>query len=167
MMELKNVVIDVDGSEAVSKVIVELLNTFPGLRENRILFSTLSTSSGIGFFPTSGAVLLSDKESITGHVKQVCSYPFDIVYRAAPKTEGQKIKIKEFLDLIGRWLERQSVVIGDNTYQLIEYPDLSLGNRKIKQISRTNSGHLGAAYNDGVEDWIISAELKYENEFDR
>ena len=166
-MDTKKPVIDIDGPEAVSKVLLALLNEFPGIDHKKILFSTLSETSGIGFFPTSGAALLSDKEDITGHVKQVCLYPFNIVYRAAPKSEAQRLKIKEFLDTLGRWLEQQPVTVGGDTYQLTEYPALSSGNRVIKSISRTNPGHLNAAYQDGIEDWLISATLRYENEFDK
>lgn len=159
---------DIDGTEAVSKVLIELLNTFPGLSAGKkIQFSTLSETSGIGFFPTSGAALLSSKEDIMGHVKQVCLYPFNVVYRAAPKTEAQKLRIKEFLDTLGKWLELQPVVINHETYKLTGYPDLLSGNRVIKSISRTNPGHLNNAYQDGIEDWIISATLRYENEFDK
>ena len=65
--------VDIDGAEAVSKVLLALLNTFPGLENGKkVQFSTLSETSGIGFYPTSGSALLSDKEDITGHVKQVC-----------------------------------------------------------------------------------------------
>jgi hypothetical protein len=87
-------VIDVDGSDAVSSVLLALLNTFPGLSARQsVLFSTLSDTSGIGFFPTTGAAFLSDNEDVTGHVKQVCLYPFSVVYRAAPKTEAQRLRI--------------------------------------------------------------------------
>lgn len=165
-MALKKV-IDIEGSEAVSKVLLTLLNSFPGLDGKNILFSTLSEASGIGFFPTSGAALLTDKEDITGHVRQVCLYPFNIIYRAAPETEMQKIRIKEFLDALGKWLEQQPIILNKKTEQLSEYPDLDSGNRKIKSISRINPAHLSAAYNDGIEDWIISATLRYENEFDK
>ena len=85
-------VIDVEGSEAVSSVLLALLNSFPGLSERQsVLFATLSESSGIGFFPTTGAALQSNVEDIIGHVKQVCLYPFSVVYRAAPKTEAWSI----------------------------------------------------------------------------
>lgn len=166
-MATQKSIIDIDGSEAVSKVLLALLNEFPGLDKKIILFSTLSETSGIGFFPTSGAALLSNAEDITGRVKQVCLYPFNVVYRAAPKSESQRLKIKEFLDSIGRWLEQQPVTIGGIEYRLTAYPSLSSGNRVVKSISRTNPGHLNAAYQDGVEDWVISATLRYENEFDK
>lgn len=158
---------DLDGSEAVSSVLLTLLNTFPGLGTRKVLFSTLTETSGIGFFPTSGAAILSDKEDITGHVKQVCLYPFTIVYRSAPRSEEQKLKVKEFLDTLGKWLERQPVTINGTEYQISTYPTLSSGNRVIKSISRSNPAHLNAAYQDNVEDWAISATLRYENEFDK
>ena len=161
-------VIDVEGSEAVSSVLLTLLNSFPGLSARQsVLFSTLSETSGIGFFPTTGAALLSDVEDITGHVKQVCLYPFSVVYRAAPKTEAQRLRIKEFLDALGKWLERQPVILNGTEYQLAEYPALSSGNRIIKSISRTSPAYLNNAYQDNVEDWLIALRLTYENEFNR
>lgn len=166
-MTTQKPIIDIDGSEAVSVVLLTLLNEFPGLDEKSILFSTLSETSGIGFFPTSGAALLSNMEDITGHVKQVCLYPFNVIYRAAPKSEAHRLKIKEFLDSLGRWLEQQPITVDSTEYQLTAYPALSSGNRVIKSISRTNPGHLNTAYQDGIEDWLISATLRYENEFDR
>lgn len=158
---------DLDGSEAVSSVLLTLLNMFPGLGTRKVLFSTLAETSGIGFFPTSGAAILSDTEDITGHVKQVCLYPFTIVYRSAPRSEEQKLKVKEFLDTLGKWLERQPVTINGTEYQISTYPTLSSGNRVIKSISRSNPAHLSAAYQDNIEDWAISATLRYENEFDK
>lgn len=97
----------------------------------------------------------------------MCLYPFSVIYRAAPKTEQQKIRIKEFLDALGKWLELQPVVINETTHKLTNYPDIASGNRVIKSISRTNPAHLNATYDDGIEDWIISATLRYENEFDK
>ncbi|NCC06718.1 MAG: hypothetical protein EOM30_01420 [Clostridia bacterium] len=160
-------VIDIDGSDAVSKVLITLLNTFPCLGGKSILFSTLSETSGIGFFPTSGAAVLSSTEDVTGHVKQVCLYPFNIIYRASPKSEAQKIRIKEFLDGIGKWLELQPIKDGETEYKLSAYPALLSSNRVIKSISRTNPGHLYATYDDGIEDWLISATLRYENEYNK
>lgn len=166
-MAEQKTVIDLDGSDAVSNVLLELLNTFPALDGKSILFSTLDETSGIGFFPTSGAALLSNEEDIIGHVKQVCLYPFNIIYRAAPKSERQKMKIKEFLDTLGKWLELQPITVGENVSKLENYPAITSGNRVIKLISRTNAAYLAAAYEDDIEDWMISMSLKYENEFDK
>lgn len=196
-MEKKKFV-DVDGADAVSKAVLALLNTFPGLNDGEsVQFSTLSESGGIGFFPSAGSALLSNKEDITGRVHQVCLYPFDIIYRAAPKTEVQKLRIKDFLDALGKWLELQPVTLNGKSYKLLKYPDL-LANfsvisdetddallseniccletetapeqrqtvkRKVKSIARTSAAHLSAAYQDGVEDWLIAVTLQYENDF--
>lgn len=161
-------VIDIDGTEAVSKVLIDFLNTFPGLAENKkVLFSTLSETDGIGFFPTAGAVLQSNAEDIAGHVRQICSYPFNVIYRAAPKSETQRIRIKEWLDTLGKWLEKQTVALGNTEHKITDYPALKPGNRVIKSISRTSPAYLNAAYQDNVEDWLISCTLTYENEFDK
>lgn len=160
----KEPVIDVEGSDIVSTALIALLNTFPGLGKRKITFSTLTETSGIAFFPTSGAVLLSNRESITGHIRQSCAYPFNIVYRSAPKTEKQKLRIKEFLDALGRWLERQPVTLKDTEYTLPAYPDLEKG-RKIKSIARATPSFLERAYQDGVEDWTIRLTLNYEADY--
>lgn len=160
--------VDIDGSEAVSKVLVELLNTYPGLQASqKIQFSALAETSGIGFFPVAGSAVQSHREDITGHVVQQCQYPFNIVYRAAPKTEDQRIRIKEILDTIGRWLECQPITISGKAYQLAAYPSLKSGDRKIQSISRANPAYLNAAYQDGIEDWVIAGNVLYSNEFDK
>ena len=167
MAKLK-AVIDLEGSSAVSKVLAILLDQFPGLEEgDHIAFSTLPETGGKAFYPTSGAVFLENRESITGHVKQTCLYPFTLTYRFAPSTEAQRMRVKEFLDLLGQWLERQPITIGEERYQLEEYPSLEAGNRQIKTILATNASHLQAAYQDGIEDWVMSMQLQYTNEFDK
>lgn len=162
------VVIDIDGADAMSSVLLGLLNQFPGLIDGNkiVVFTMMTETSGIGFYPVSGPAVQNDNEDVTGHVKQVCVYPFSVVYRSAPKSEKQRIRIKEFLDALGRWLERQPVMISDVEQQLTSYPTLTTG-RRIKSISRTSPAYLNAAYQDGIEDWIIGAQMIYENEFDR
>jgi len=163
-MSDKQPVIDVKGTEIVSTALLNLLNEFPGLDGKSIKFSTLEDNTGLGFFPTSGAVLQTNRESVTGRVWQVCLYPFNIIYRAAPRTETQRLRIKEFLDILGKWLEQQPVIIKGETVKLEAYPELD-EERVIKAINRTSPGHLNAAYQDGIEDWMLSASLRYENEF--
>lgn len=166
MAEKNQYPIDIDGSEIVSTALRTLLNQFPGLGDKRITFVHLNDTNGIAFFPTSGAALLSSTEDITGHVKQECMYPFTVVYRAAPKNESARIRMKELLDTLGRWLEMQPVTVSRKTYQLTSYPALEQG-RVIKYIKRTNPAHYNAAYQDGVEDWLIALTLKYDSEFDK
>lgn len=152
--------LDVDGEETLSRTLIKLINTFPALNGRKVVFSTLEHSSGIGFFPLSGAAVSREEHDITGMCYQTCQYPFLLIYRAAPKSEEARIRIKEFLDLIGKWLERQAVA-----HQLERYPELD-GSRKIKSIVRTTPAYLDKAYDDGIEDWSISITATYENTFE-
>lgn len=160
-------VIDIDGSEAVSKILLDLLNKFPGLTTGNksILFSTLSDASGIGFFPISGAALQNSTEDVTGHVTQVCQYPFNVVYRAAPKSETQRIRIKEFLDALGKWLERQPVTLNGKSHQLSAYPALLAGNRVIKKISRTSPAYNKITLANGAGNQPVRLAYKEQTIF--
>lgn len=157
--------IDVQGSEIISTALLELINEFPALNGKTVKFSTLEDKSGLGFFPTSGAAILSRKESVTGHVRLECAYPFNVIYRAAVKSETQKLSVKEFLDALGKWLERQQIIVSGNTEQLHEYPELDEG-RIITSIARSTPAHCNTAYQDGVEDWLISILVRYKYEYD-
>lgn len=166
-MDTQKKKIDYDGTDVMSRVLTGLLNGFPGISGTTITFAAVTDTSGIGIFPTSGAAIISEHEDITGHVKQVCAYPFQVLYRAALHNEGQKLKAKEFLDTLARWLERQPVNIGGQEHRLTHYPEMPSGRRVIKSISRSSSAYLSAAYDDRIEDWVVSFSLRYENEFDR
>ena len=158
--------IDLTGSDAASKVLLDLLNEFPGLsKDDKITFGMLGKDYGISFNPVSGAEYLMNVESIIGHVRQVCSYPFVVIYRSAPRTQEHKIRVREWLELLGRWLERQPITIDDTTYQLDEYPALNSGNRKIRGIDVTNAIYCQTAWPDGIEDWVLMMALRYDNEF--
>ena len=162
---VKKLTIDVDGSDIMTSILLKLLNEYPGLGGREILFSTLDETSGLGFFPTTGAAVTQEYEDVIGNVHQTCLYPFSVVYRSAPKSESTKIKIKEFLDSLGKWLEQQKVVLDGEEYHLDDYPTLSTTDRKIETIQRQSPGHLESAYQDGVEDWSIALSLQYENNF--
>lgn len=163
---MSNETVIAEARDAVSKALLNLLNAYPGLEGKNILFSSLNATYGIGFFPTSGTVLLSNVESITGKVTQMVLYPFTIVYRAAFKAEDTQLAAKEFLDNLGRWLEQQEVNVNGKVYKLEAYPALAEG-QKIKQIVRTNPAHLDTAYNDGVKDLAISLTMRYENIYNK
>lgn len=158
---------DVESFDIVTDALRELLNKYPGLNaSDEIAFSMLNASSGIAMFPTQGAVIQSEDEDITGHVEQDCLYPFTIVYRAAGLSEQRKANVKEWLDNLGKWLEKQPIAIGTSFYKLDEYPALT-GNRKFEEIKRTTPASLFQTSDDKVEDWVINIQAKYSNEFDR
>ena len=157
-------IIDVETTNLLSKVLIDLINDFPQKPED-VAFNKLG-DTGIAMFGLSGVAIQTEQENIFGEITQECLYPFNLVYRISPRTEEQKMRVKEFLDLVGEWLEKQPITIGAETYQINEYPYLS-ESKKIESITRQNTAHLNSVYQDGVEDWTISLQLQYENKFYR
>lgn len=168
MSEKQNVVrYDVDGHEVVTDALLELVNQYSELTgDERIQFSTLPDDGGVSFYPVSGAVIESERTDITGHTERTCLYPFTIVYRAANLTANRKLSVKEWLDRLGRWLERQTVTINETEHRLEEYPPLT-GNRKILSIERQTPAFLDEPNEDKTEDWQISISARYVCEFMR
>lgn len=164
--ETKNQVkYDVDGYDIITDALKDLLNSFPGLLQGEtIRFSTLEEDSGMSFYPTSGSVIADEKMSVTGKINQLCNYPFYIIYRTAANSPGSKIDIKEFLDNIGKWLEKQSVEIDNQKQKLSAYPELTEG-REITEIIRQTPAYLDNTSDNNVQDWAISLVLRYRNIF--
>lgn len=167
MEKKKQVRLDVDGFDVVTTAIRSMLNKYPGLSEDdEITFSVLDESSGKAMFPISGAVIETEKEDITGHVKQVCLYPFYVIYRAGGLNENRKASVKEWLDNLGKWLELQEITINNDLWKLDGYPELT-GNREFLSISRQTPGYLDSVNENKSENWAIYISARYRNEFDR
>ena len=164
MDELKPIGADVSGFEILTNAVQELLSQFPGLNGREILFEELDKESGIAFSANNGALVMSERRSITDHVRQNCQYPFFIVYRTASTQEYQKLQVQAFFDAIGKWLCREPAVVNGETVRLTQYPALS-DNRKITRITRSNSYGL-EPNEDGVQDWLMPVTVEYTNEFD-
>lgn len=159
--------IDADGTDEMSIILLNLLNSFPALKRNKkITFATLDKTSGIAFYPSSGAAILRERKSITGHVWQACLYPFVIVYKANPKTQAERLNIKELLDAMGKWLQKQPIKVGNREYQITNYPDCTNTNRKIRSIELTQPAAMVAKDQNGMEHWQIVCRVNYENEYD-
>lgn len=164
MAEKKQVKYDIDGYDAVTSALRELLNQYPGLSvSDEISFSTLGEDSGKAMFPTSGAVIETERRSVTGKVTEVCLYPFYIIYRASGLNENRKAKVKEWLDTLGKWLEQKKVLIDGTEYQLKSLPPLTDG-RNFLSISRQTPAYLDTVNENKSENWAIyiSARYKYE-----
>lgn len=157
---------DLDNYELISKALWDLMNDYPDLGSTAITFAQIDEEKGITFMPISGAVILSEQTDITGHTVQECIYPFQIIRKASGLSERAKLNAKEWLDTLGKWLERQPIVIGNNGYQLTEYPTLT-GDKEIKKIERTQPAYLQTVSDSNVETWVISLQATYRNEFDR
>lgn len=162
---------DIDGSDVVTSVLLDLLNQYPALAsDDSITFATLDANRGKAMYPLNGAVIESTVTDIWGYTVQTCVYPFIVLYRTGNLTEERRKAVKEWLDNIGRWLERQDVVlkVGDTTQtvHLDSYPEIN-GNRRITEIQRTAPSYLNAENDNGTEDWAISISAKYENNYYR
>lgn len=165
MAEEKKVKYDIDGYDAVTSALRELLNQYPGLMENdEITFSVLGEDSGKAMFPISGAVIEDEKRSITGKVTEVCLYPFYVIYRASGLSENRKAKVKEWLDTLGKWLEQKKVVIDGKEYQLDELPPLTDG-RKFLSIDRQTPAYLDTVNENQSENWAIYISARYEYKY--
>ena len=156
---------DIDGYEKVTTALTELLNQYPALDSGEeITFSVLEETSGIGMFPVSGAVVETEKRSVTGKVTEVCLYPFYIIYRASGLNENRKARVKEWLDTLGKWLEQKKVLIDGEEYTLSELPPLTDG-RKFLSISRQTPAYLDNTNEDKTEDWAIYISARYQYEY--
>lgn len=162
----KEVRYDIDGQEVVSTALMDLINEYPGLTQGEyIQYATLGDSKGKAVFPTSGSAIKSEIRDVTGHVEQTCDYPFIVIYRASGLSESRKEKVKEWLDNLGRWLEKQPIIVNGNEYQLEEYPALTRG-RSFKQIQRVSPSYLDSINEDKAENWAINITATYKNEYD-
>ena len=162
----KEVRYDIDGQEVVSTALMDLINEYPGLTQGEyIQYATLGDSKGKAVFPTSGSAIKKEIKDVTGHVEQTCDYPFIVIYRASGLSESRKEKVKEWLDNLGRWLEKQPIIVNGTEYQLEEYPALTRG-REFKQIQRVSPSYLDSINEDKAENWAINITATYKNEYD-
>ena len=164
MSEEKPIGYDASGYAILTNAVLALLNEFPDLQGREILFEELGKESGIAFSADNGALVISERRSITDHVRQSCQYPFFVVYRTASTKEYQKLQVQKFLDTLGKWICREPVTIGGQEVRLTSYPALSEG-REITRITRSNSYGLDPG-EDGVQDWLLPVTVTYTNEFD-
>ena len=164
-MAEKVIGIDIDGYDILTNAIKDLLNMYPGLKsDQKITFGSLEDTSGITMLPTSGSVIYDEKTDIVGKTKQECSYQFTVIYRGTGLSEKRKINIKEWLDNLGKWLEKQPIKIGDDSYKLNDYPTLDEG-REFESIKRMTQSYPSAENASGTEDWEIMIQALYKNEY--
>ena len=162
--EVKPIGNDATGYELLAKAIKTLLNQFPGLNGQKVLFEELGEETGIAFSADAGALVMSERRSITDHVTQSCQFPFLVVYRTTATREFQKLNVSAFLDTLGKWICKEPVEIDGEIHRLSSYPAISDG-RKITRITRNNS--YGTVPNENKsQDWILPVSVQYTYEFD-
>ena len=168
MAEKKKVVkYDIDGFEAITPAIRSLVNEYPGLTDgDEIAFATLANDKGKAMFPVTGASIETEKTSVTGRVVQICLYPFFVIYRGSGLSESRKAAVKEWLDDLGKWLEKQPITVKGETYTITDYPELT-GNRTILEIKRTSPAYLESVEANKAENWAISISVRYRNVYQK
>lgn len=157
---------DLDAYEYITPALMELVNRYPRLDGERVSFSDIATETGMTLVPNQSAVILANKEDITGRVSQKCAYSFFIYYRVSDLSERKKERLKEWLDDLGRWLEMQPIFHDGLQYKLENYPELT-GQREIKQITRQTPAYLQTVTENLVETWAISLQVQYTNEYQK
>lgn len=164
MEEVKPIGTDATGYELLTRAVKDLLNQYPGLGGQKIAFEELGEESGIAFSADAGALVMSERRSITDHVVQTCQFPFLVIYRTSATREFQKLNVSTFLDSLGKWICKEPVEINGMEHRLFSYPALSSG-RKITRITRNNA--YGTVPNEnGSQDWVLPVSVQYTNEFD-
>ena len=167
MPQIEIIGFDVEGYDAITTALMALVNTYPGLDDGEEFgFATEPADEGVAIFPTTGSFIYDERESITGHVTQLCQYPFTVVYRKSGLNSNRRVTAKEWMDTFARWIERQPVTIDGTMYVLQEWPDLT-GNREIREVTRQSPAYLANVNDDKSENWIMDVVIRYRNEFDR
>ena len=162
--DVKPIGADPTGYEYMKKAVKDLLNQFPGLEGQNICFEELGESAGIAFSADVGALVMSERRSITDHITQSCQFPFLVVYRTTATREFQKLKVSSFLDTLGKWLCKEPVDIGGTKHRLLSYPMIADG-RMITRINRDNCYGLTPNENKS-QDWVLPISVQYTYEFD-
>lgn len=165
-MSEKIIKYDIDGYDILTKALMELVNQYPGLSpDDTIAFVSLPADGGKALHPISGAIVETERRSVTGRVRRVCLYPFYLYYRvSAGLSEERKITVKEWLDNLGRWLEGEETNIDGVGYQLVDYPQLT-GAREIIAIERVTPAFPNDPAENNMQDWVIHMTVRYKHEY--
>lgn len=164
MEEVKPIGTDPTGFDYLKRAIRSLLNQYPGMDGDKIYFEEIGEETGIMFSADAGALVMSERRSITDHVTQSCQFPFMLVYRTQAASEYEILNVFSFLDTIGKWLCKEPVEINGVRHKLNAYPTISDG-RKITRITRNNS--YGTVPNENKsQDWVLPVSVQYTYEFD-
>lgn len=159
--------LDLEGHKYVTDALMETVNSYPGLYPGEeFKFSTTNLDDGLNIAAVSGAVITEEIESITGHVTQMCAYPFMVISRVSGLSSERKIETKEWMDTLAEWLTRKAVTIGDEVFQMKKWPVLS-GDREIRRITRNTPAYLAEITEDKSESWAMDLTIHYRQEFDR
>ena len=154
MSDQNNVRIDVQDGESFTLLLLDTLNKYPELAEGeKVIFGDPTHNAGLAMYPISGALVLSETQDVLGMIDSVRQYPFTIVYKVAQGSANLAISIKDFLDNMGKWLERQ-----DLSTQVSE-------EITINDIKRQTVAALDSVEENGVQNWTVSISLSYTKRY--
>jgi hypothetical protein len=142
----------VDGRDSVqlTNEILAFLNQYPELLAGEtIVFGDASHESGLAMYPISGALVISETEDIMGNHESNRQYPFSLVYKNGTGSTARAISIKEFLDSIGEWCEKQ------------DYSAFNELGIEVTEMSRQTVAAMDSIEEDGTENWNIAITLYY------
>lgn len=159
--EQKPIGLDGEGYEVLTKAVLAMMMEYSELIGQDILFEELGDSWGIAFSSDSGALVMTERRTVTGRVIQSCQYPFLVVYRTASTQERQKLQVQTFLDTLGKWLCGENATVGGKTERRDGFPTLA-GEREITRITRMNAYGTQPQAN-GVQDWVLPVTVQYTN----
>lgn len=164
MEGIRVIAADPTGYEILTKAVKALLNQFPGLDGKTVYFEELGEESGLAFSADAGALVISERRSITDRVTQSCQYPFILVYRTTATREFQKLNVSSFLDSVGKWICKEPVEVNGKKEKLVSYPSLSDG-RRITRVVRNNV-YATVPNENKSQDWVLPVTVQYTYEFD-
>lgn len=139
--------VPVDDAQKVGRALLSWLNGFPDKPVRRISFEHLE-SEDFGMTILSMQAAYKTKTYLRGAYK--AQYPFQILYRAKPSVDDERLKMDELLNRIGAWAETNP-----------DKPELE-GRSKVLSVTRTSSASMTERYEDGAEDHLIEMNMIYE-----
>lgn len=137
-------------NDDLTAALTELVRAY--LQPEEAAFASLDERGGTALFPTDGAAAESHVRSVTGRTRQVCRYPFSVVCCGAGMSQQRRAAIKEKLEGLGEWLERQK-----------SFPPLKNG--RLLSVTRTGAAHPDSTGQDRMERWVIDLAARYETVF--
>lgn len=142
--------IDTKDSAMLTNPILAFLNKYPKFQLGEsIEFGDASHKEGLAMYPVSGALVVSETEDITGGHESNRQYPFYLVYKSGTGAASRAISIKELLDDIGAWCEKQ------------DYSAFNELGIEVTEISRQTVAAMDSIEENGTENWTISITLYY------
>ncbi len=137
----------IEDVQNVARALWSWLNGYPDKPAGRITFEHLPNENyGMTILSMQSAYKI--KTYLRGAYR--AQYPFQILYRKAPDSDDERLKMDESLNKIGAWAESNP-----------NKPELE-GGARVLRISRTSGASMTNRYDGGVEDHVIEMNCEYE-----